>query len=80
MADRIVVTDTGIISALGIGRDEHISALYHSRSGLRYTQYLETIYAEDFLVGEVRSSNDELSALLGLPQAIMVLPAPRYCL
>lgn len=67
MAERIVVTSLGILSALGLGADANLSALKSGKAGLSYTRHLNTIHAKDFLLGEVNKSNDELSALLGLP-------------
>lgn len=67
-ADRIVVTATGIVSALGRGTATQVDALRNSRSGLRYPQLLQTIHANEFLIGEVTLSNDELKQELGLPQ------------
>ncbi len=67
MAERIVVTSLGILSALGNGVAANLQALQQQQPGLRYPQLLQTIHANEFLLGEVRYSNDELSAMLGLP-------------
>jgi 3-oxoacyl-(acyl-carrier-protein) synthase len=67
MAERIVVTSLGILSALGNGVDANLSALKKSEAGLRRTKHLQTIHANDFLLGEVSLSNDDLSTALGLP-------------
>lgn len=64
--DRIVVTAMGIVSALGIGRDEHLHALKNASSGLRYPELLETVHRNEFLLGEVRMSNEEMSERVGL--------------
>lgn len=67
MAERIVVTSLGILSALGNGIAANLQALQQQRPGLHYPQLLRTIHAGEFLLGEVPYSNDELSAMLGLP-------------
>lgn len=67
MAERIVITSVGILSALGHGLDANLQALKASRSGLRYPQLLQTVHAAEFVLGETAMSNDELAALLGLP-------------
>lgn len=67
MPDRIVVTSIGIISALGLGRNEHLDALTTSRHGLQHPQYLNTAHAPEFIMGEVKMSDDELATSLGLP-------------
>ena len=67
MAERIVVSAMGIISALGTGVTANKDSLRKTRSGLRYPQLLQTAYAREYLMGEVELSNDELSEMLGLP-------------
>lgn len=67
MAERIVVTSLGILSALGNGLDANLHALKAKKTGLQYAKHLQTVHAKDFLLGEVDMSNDELSSMLGLP-------------
>ena len=67
MAERIVVSAMGIISALGTGVTANKDSLRKTRSGLRYPQLLQTAYAKEYLMGEVELSNDDLSEMLGLP-------------
>lgn len=67
MAGRIVITATGIISALGYGRDEHLQALINKQAGLRHPVHLRTKHADDFILGEVDLSNDQLAEMLALP-------------
>jgi len=66
MAEKVVVTSIGIISALGIGKDAHVQALRNSKSGLRHPAYLQSVHAPEFVLGEVRQSNEELAAMAGL--------------
>lgn len=68
MAERVVITAQGIITALGRGIDANLHALKESRSGLGYARHLQTIHASDFMLGEVDMSNDDLAGLLGLPR------------
>lgn len=63
-SERIVVTGTGIISALGCGLSEHTSRLLAGQHGLRYPQILETRHGSEFLLGEVPHTNAELTSLL----------------
>lgn len=60
----IVVTGAGIISAIGVGKDETFLSLAHRRSGIRALKYLETKH-RDLPVGEVQLSDDEMKAKLG---------------
>lgn len=67
MAERIVITATGIISALGLGTEQHTGALISKNAGMRYPLHLRTKHATEFVCGEVEYSNDQLATLLGLP-------------
>lgn len=67
MAERIVVTSLGIVSALGNGADANLQALLSGTPGLHYPRHLQSVHAPEFLMGEVAHSNDELCTLLGLP-------------
>lgn len=67
MAEKIVVTSVGILSAIGKGTVETLHSLKGMKTGLHYPTHLETIHAKEFLLGEVDSSNDDLSMILGLP-------------
>ncbi|MBA3828477.1 MAG: beta-ketoacyl-[acyl-carrier-protein] synthase family protein [Taibaiella sp.] len=67
MAEKIVVTAIGIISALGYGQEEHIAALRSSKSGMRYPRYLQSVHAKEFVVGEADKSDKDLAALMDLP-------------
>jgi len=67
MAERVVVTAIGIISALGTGKDAHMSRFRASQSGVRGVKHLRSIRAHEFVLGEIDKSNDELADALGLP-------------
>ena len=67
MADRIAITSTGIISALGSGNDANIDALTNKRSGLNYPVHLQTKHSKDYQLGEIDLSDDQLAAGLNLP-------------
>ncbi len=67
MAEKIVVTSLGILSALGKDADENLQSLLSLRSGVHTPELLKSIHAHEFLMGEVAYSNDALSAMLGLP-------------
>lgn len=67
MAERIVITATGIISALGRGTEQHTGALINKKAGMRHPLHLRTKHATEFVCGEVDYSNDQLATLLELP-------------
>ena len=58
----------GVVSALGCGRAENLSALLAGRSGIAPVRYLRT-ELRDFPVGEVPLSDDELAVRTGAPAA-----------
>lgn len=68
-ADRIVISASGIISALGCDRATQLAALRAGRSGLDYPKLLQTVHAHEFLLGEVRKSNEALKQAAGIDPA-----------
>lgn len=69
MAGKIVITATGIVSALGIGIDKQHEKLANKKSGLRHPVHLQTRHASEFLLGEVNLSNKDLAEKLSLPNS-----------
>lgn len=67
MSGRIVITSTGIVSALGVGTSANQKALKDKKAGLRHPAILQTKHADEFIVGEVLHSNEELASMLNLP-------------
>jgi len=67
MAERVVVTSVGIISALGIGKEAHIAALRSGLSGVHYARHLQSVHAAELMLGEADLSNDQLAVMNGLP-------------
>ena len=66
MAEPIVITGAGIVSALGIGRAATLDALRQGRTGISPApRHLHTLL-RDYPVGEVPLSNDELRQRLGI--------------
>lgn len=66
MKPELVITGAGVVSAIGVGKDANLECLLHARSGVAPIRYLGT-ELKDFPVGEVKLSNEELSALCGAP-------------
>ncbi len=67
MTDRIVITATGIHSALGTGKNEHLASLRAGKDGLRHPVHLQTIHAGEILLGEIDKPNETLTRMAGLP-------------
>ena len=61
----ILVTGTGVVSAIGLGKAETLEALLNGRSGIGPLQYLKTEHKE-FPVGEVKLTDAEMRARLGI--------------
>lgn len=64
----IVITGAGIVSAIGIGKEQTLHSLQQQQSGIRPLHYLKTDHHE-FPVGEVQLSNDEMCSILGIDPA-----------
>jgi 3-oxoacyl-(acyl-carrier-protein) synthase len=66
MESRIVVTGIGIVSAIGMNVGETYNSLILQKSGISKISILETIHRDEFLLGEIKQSNEELIKLAGL--------------
>ena len=68
MTEDVVITGTGIISALGFNATETLSAFEQHRSGIQPIRFLDTRHRSIFPCGEVKASNAELAKRTGLPE------------
>ena len=66
----IVVTGSGIISAIGNNVQECLDAFEKHRSGIGAIRYLPTKHANQLFVAEVKQSNNELSKSVGLTDTL----------
>ena len=62
----IIVSGYGVVSAIGVGKEQTLASLREHRSGIAPVQYLATVH-RDMLVGEVKLSFDELMERVGVP-------------
>lgn len=67
----IYITGAGIVSAIGIGKQEVLSSLLQQKSGIGVMKYLQSEHTE-LPVGEVKKSDAEMRELLKIPQEIAV--------
>jgi len=65
----IVISGMGIVSALGNNVEENLQALLEKRTGIAPLRYLKTSHTE-FPVGEVKMTNEEMLALLDIPEDV----------
>ncbi len=67
MRKPVYITGAGVISAIGVGKEETLSALLNKRSGVGSMKYLTSRHRE-IPVGEVKRSNAELMQMAGLKE------------
>ena len=65
MIEPIIITGAGIVSAIGIGKDETLASLKAGVTGVGKMTYLSSKH-RDIPVGEVKHSNAEMIAMLGV--------------
>ena len=64
---QIWITGSGIVSAIGIGKEETLDSLLAARSGIGALQYLRTEHHE-FPVGEVKLTDEEMMHRMHIPE------------
>lgn len=69
MIEPIFITGAGIVSAIGIGKEETLASLISGKSGIRKMKYLPSRH-RDIPVGEVQLSNTEMISLLGTEDGV----------
>ena len=65
MHSKIWITGYGIVSAIGVGKEETLASILESRSGIAPLRYLNTTHHE-FPVGEVKLTNEEMCQRLSI--------------
>jgi len=71
----ILITGTGVVSAIGLNKAETLEALLNGRSGVGKLKYLKTEHKE-FPIGEVKLTDAEMRERLGLgPNAVTIRTA-----
>ncbi|HVI43274.1 MAG TPA: beta-ketoacyl-[acyl-carrier-protein] synthase family protein [Chitinophaga sp.] len=66
MAERVFITGMGMITAIGDNVAGNLEQLRAKRSGLGFTDYIDTIYKNILPVGEVKHPNEALFAKAGV--------------
>lgn len=67
----IAITGEGIVSAIGLNKQEVLQALQEGRTGIGEIKYLQSIHNE-LPVGEVDLSNEQMKKMLGIPSEQMM--------
>jgi len=63
---KIFVTGYGSISAIGDNVEQTLDALITKKSGVAPIQILDTAHKDEFVLAEVKYTNDELAQMLGI--------------
>lgn len=66
MSENVYVTGIGVVSAIGNSVAETLHSLSNSKTGIDKIKFLKTLHKDDFVVGEVKLSNEELTAIAGV--------------
>ncbi len=67
MGKRVFVTGAGVISAIGNNLEENKAALLNKRCGISALDILDTVHKGELPCGEIKATNKELCAHLGIP-------------
>ena len=67
----IAITGEGIISAIGLNKQEILQSLLEKRSGIGEIKHLQSTHHE-LPVGEVDLSNEQMKEILGIPKSQMM--------
>ena len=62
----IVITGSGVVSAIGVGKEQTLRSLLERKTGIGQVRYLSTSHRE-LPVGEVKLSDAEMRSTLGIP-------------
>jgi 3-oxoacyl-(acyl-carrier-protein) synthase len=65
MRQPVFIAGVGVISAIGNTMAQNLLSLERAETGINTIKYLETEHCDEFPVGEVKQSNDELAGLSG---------------
>lgn len=65
----IFITGTGVVSAIGVGKEETLASLRAGKTGIGKMKYLSSIHS-DLPVGEVPLSNEEMVQKLGIAESL----------
>lgn len=67
MSSSVYIAGAGVISAIGNNVAEHLAAFEQEKAGMGSITLLNTIHRGELPVAEVKLSNDDLSAITGMP-------------
>ncbi len=59
----VCIVGYGIVSALGLNKDENLSALINEQTGIKAIKILNTVHKNNFVAGEIHKTNKELAEI-----------------
>jgi len=68
MSKGVAITGMGIISAIGNNVQENFTSLISSKAGISKITHIDTIHADEIMVGEIKTTNAEFEQQLGLAE------------
>ncbi len=66
MKESVVVTGMGIVSSIGLNLEETLQSLMAGRTGIGKITILDTIHRDEFVLGEIKLTLQELKEQLGV--------------
>ena len=75
----IAVTGEGIVSAIGLNKQEVLASLLKKQSGIGMMKYLQSNHHE-LVVGEVDLSNEQMKDMIGIPSSQMMSRTGLMCI
>jgi len=68
MSQGVAITGMGIISAIGNNVEENYASLISGKAGISKITHIDTIHADEIMVGEIKTTNAEFEQQLGLSE------------
>lgn len=68
MSKGVALTGMGIISAIGNNVSENYNSLISGKAGISKITHIDTIHADEIMVGEIKTTNAEFEQQLGLQE------------
>lgn len=67
-SEKILISGIGLISAIGSNVQECLESLRSGRTGIGHARMLQTRHRDEFMLGEVKLSNEQLCDLLAISE------------
>ncbi|MCT4639908.1 MAG: beta-ketoacyl-[acyl-carrier-protein] synthase family protein [Bacteroidales bacterium] len=68
MSRKVYITGLGIVSSIGMNIDETLESLLTKKSGIKKPKHLTSVHKNDFVLGEIDVTIDDLKNRLNIPE------------